>query len=381
MHFWNGFIHAITVGRVTPGDELRALADTLRLCLSVLRERGLLNRTPWLLGYVGDSWCCASGGADRPLASLRKQLAAAWKDTAATPGAAAVPAFTQCLLDLANDALRSVVFDRAEAIAAITEADRSVRPLIHENVRRFIYDRQRSQDPGGNRLYLNVARALDECRAFGELKPCANARGSSNPLDRVWCSPADEAGAPRVLDPEALRARIEEDPRWSSLTDVIRSERAEAPAALRALATRLLNPGEGFRARVFLRVLDGLSRTACVARHAPDACEVVRVVEGDGEVAFVPVAPLADPEVLSLAEVGWCIDRSLRGCRDPHRARVLRALLAHLRESRELPSVDKLLARMRRDGTADCKRTRLAATLRGVLDALRSDLSDLPLAA
>lgn len=375
--FWNDFVSAFLHGRTTSDDELRALADIARMCLAVLQERGLLMRSPQLLGYLGQAWLRGRDDSSRPLSALARGLTVAWDETAQGSRGARMPPFAQVSLDLAFDALQFAVLDRAVSLHAVMEPGRTIRPLIVANVCRFIYDRQRGADPSGHRLYQNVVQALGQCQADGTLTPVATSDRATRPLSLTWTT-AHTPGASLVsLDEALLRERIQSDAEWFDIAESLRTERAGVPRTLGALVLRVVGRGEGVRGRVLLRALDALSRPLDHARRDPDAAEVVRVVDDDGAVELVPIAPPAAEAELSVERVAQGLTRMLASARNSHHERVLRAVLAHVRETRALPSVDKLLGRMREDGTLDCARTRLSVTLREILDDLRRDLVDL----
>lgn len=372
---WNAFLTAFLHGLTTTDDELRALADVARMCLATLQERSLLMRSPQLLGYIGRAWLRGGEEKSRALPGFVRDLAVAWDDTAFGPHGARMPPFAQAFFDLALDALQFAVLDRAVALDAIMEPDRSIRPLIVENVRRFIYDCQRGHDPSGNRLYHNLVRALERCHAEGSLSTVPPSGRTPRPLDLTWTATAAPGRDMVSLDEAEVRERILADAQWFNIGESVRTEAAGAIPTLAALVLRVVKVGEGVRGRTLLKALDALSRPLREARRDPNGVEIVRVVDELGVVELVPVAPPSAEDELTPETVVQSLARMLAGERDAHRAGVLRAVIAHLHETRELPSVDKLLVRMRKDGTLDCARTRLSVTLRGILDDLRDDLS------
>jgi hypothetical protein len=248
--------------------------------------------------------------------------------------------------DITQDCYLFAVAGRIEGLRRGLRDDQDIDPLIIRNIRNFLAERQRENNPIGYAVYQNVRAAVLRARDDGWLTV---ERGPDESMTASLLSFGHGAG---TLETDALARQVAGHPDVAKIGRTLSRCAREAQDWVYGLLEALRERGSGpMRLRDLVAVLESRAREAWPA-NAPPASETVSELDEEDEAVLVRIIP-ADDSVADLDQYRALVARAEQALRElpqkpdirARRLLVLAAILDHAEESNGAPLRQVDLAR------------------------------------
>lgn len=128
----------------------RVLKEMQRILVAVLRRRGLYHAGPSLLGYTGDDWDVGDS-----------------------------------LQDLVYDCFNRSILQKLRGLRKLLTASGSIDAVVVRNIKSFVWEKQKEQDPIGHAVYQNLKASIRDLVEASELIPLNGPGEQPEPVFRA----------------------------------------------------------------------------------------------------------------------------------------------------------------------------------------------------